>query len=143
MGSPEIIMSSASGTPTTRGRRCVPPAPGSRPSLISGKPIWTVFSRTAKVAGQRDFEPASQYRAMKRGHDGLLAAFQPQQHVVEQGRLRRLIHFPDVGARDEVTARSVQDDRLHGGIVIRLHNRLQQLLPAPDAKSHSPADCRS
>ena len=38
IGSPLLIMSSASGTPTRRGRRCVPPAPGSRPSFTSGKP---------------------------------------------------------------------------------------------------------
>ena len=35
-GSPLTIMLSAASTPTTRGRRCVPPAPGSRPSFTSG-----------------------------------------------------------------------------------------------------------
>ena len=38
-GSPETIMFSAVSRPTTRGRRCVPPAPGSRPSLTSGSAI--------------------------------------------------------------------------------------------------------
>ena len=32
------MTSSAFSTPTMRGRRCVPPAPGKRPSLISGRP---------------------------------------------------------------------------------------------------------
>ena len=35
-GSPQTIMSSAFATPTARGRRCVPPAPGMRPSRTSG-----------------------------------------------------------------------------------------------------------
>ena len=38
-GSPLTIMLSAVSTPTTRGRRCVPPAPGSRPSFTSGSAI--------------------------------------------------------------------------------------------------------
>ena len=36
-GSPLTIMLSATSTPSTRGRRCVPPAPGISPSLTSGK----------------------------------------------------------------------------------------------------------
>ncbi len=35
-GSPLTIMFSAVSTPSTRGRRWVPPAPGTRPSLTSG-----------------------------------------------------------------------------------------------------------
>ena len=38
-GSPVTIMFSAGSTPSARGRRCVPPAPGSRPSLTSGSAI--------------------------------------------------------------------------------------------------------
>ena len=37
-GVPERMTSSAFSTPMSRGSRCVPPAPGMRPSLISGKP---------------------------------------------------------------------------------------------------------
>jgi hypothetical protein len=35
-GSPLTIMFSAFSTPITRGSRCVPPAPGIRPSFTSG-----------------------------------------------------------------------------------------------------------
>ena len=35
-GSPDTIMLSAASTPITRGKRCVPPAPGIKPSLTSG-----------------------------------------------------------------------------------------------------------
>ena len=37
-GVPDRMTSSAVSTPTRRGRRWVPPAPGMRPSLISGRP---------------------------------------------------------------------------------------------------------
>ena len=38
MGSPLSINASAGAAPMSRGKRCVPPDPGSRPSRISGKP---------------------------------------------------------------------------------------------------------
>ncbi len=40
------IMASAFSTPTTRGRRCVPPAPGRMPSLTSGRPSRAVGQAT-------------------------------------------------------------------------------------------------
>ena len=39
-GSPLTIMLSAVSTPRTRGRRCVPPAPGMRPIFTSGSATW-------------------------------------------------------------------------------------------------------
>ena len=39
-GLPLIIMSSAGRAPISRGKRCVPPAPGSSPSLTSGRPTF-------------------------------------------------------------------------------------------------------
>ena len=39
-GSPVVIISIARSTPTRRGRRWVPPAPGMRPSLTSGRPSF-------------------------------------------------------------------------------------------------------
>ena len=38
IGSPPVIISSAFSTPTIRGSRWVPPAPGSRPIFTSGRP---------------------------------------------------------------------------------------------------------
>ena len=37
MVAPDTIMLSAVSTPTTRGRRCVPPAPGSKPIMTPGE----------------------------------------------------------------------------------------------------------
>ena len=45
IGSPPTIILTASSGPTARGSRCVPPAPGSRPSFTSGRP-----SRASLVA---------------------------------------------------------------------------------------------
>src|SRR5439155_18960530 len=46
IGSPLTIIWSAFSTPTTRGSRCVPPAPGRRPSLTSGRPKRAVLTPT-------------------------------------------------------------------------------------------------
>jgi hypothetical protein len=40
MGSPSEVITAACSIPTRRGRRCVPPAPGNRPSLTSGTPSF-------------------------------------------------------------------------------------------------------
>ena len=48
IGSPPTIILTASSGPTARGRRCVPPAPGSRPSFTSGRP-----SRASLVATRK------------------------------------------------------------------------------------------
>ena len=44
---PARMMSSPSWIPMSRGSRCVPPAPGKRPSWISGRPIEVTFSSLA------------------------------------------------------------------------------------------------
>ena len=41
-------MASASGNPTKRGKRCVPPHPGIMPNLTSGKPILVFGLSVAK-----------------------------------------------------------------------------------------------
>ena len=40
MGRPVVIMSIACANPASRGNRCVPPAPGSKPRLTSGNPTF-------------------------------------------------------------------------------------------------------
>ena len=46
IGSPLTIIWSAFCAPTTRGSRCVPPAPGRRPSFTSGRPKRAPFTPT-------------------------------------------------------------------------------------------------
>ena len=64
---------SASTMPSMRTVRVTPPPPGSRPSVTSGKPSWTLGSSTidAVVRGERDLEPAAERGAVDRGDDGL------------------------------------------------------------------------
>ena len=45
-GEPLVTMSSALAAPTMRGSRWVPPAPGSRPSLTSGRPSFAEGTAT-------------------------------------------------------------------------------------------------
>ncbi len=51
-GAPETIMLSAASTPMARGRRCVPPAPGSSPSFTSGS------ATCAPTAATRKWQPS-------------------------------------------------------------------------------------
>ncbi|MNC86066.1 hypothetical protein D3C83_16960 [compost metagenome] len=46
IGLPVVIIWIACAAPTTRGRRCVPPEPGNRPSFTSGRPISDLGSAT-------------------------------------------------------------------------------------------------
>ena len=46
LGLPEVIISTAFSAPTTRGRRWVPPAPGSKPRFTSGKPNLALATAT-------------------------------------------------------------------------------------------------
>ena len=81
---PVSAMSMALALPTARGRRCVPPAPGMMPSLISGWPNFALSAAmmkshiiassqpppsakplTAAITGLRMLRMVSQLRVMK------------------------------------------------------------------------------
>ena len=65
IGSPLTIISSAFSTPTTRGSRWVPPAPGRRPSFTSGSPQPRRLHADAVVAAPAP--PRARRRARCRG----------------------------------------------------------------------------
>ena len=70
-----VISCRACSTPMARGRRCVPPAPGMMPSLISGRPSWrTSLARHAVVAAERQLQPAAERGAIDGRHHRLAAA---------------------------------------------------------------------
>ena len=48
MKAPVVIICSACSTPTRRGSRWVPPAPGRMPSVISGSPSWRTSLATTR-----------------------------------------------------------------------------------------------
>ena len=89
MKAPVMISCSACSTPITRGRRCVPPAPGMMPSLISGRPSWrTSLRRDAVVAAERQLQAAAQRRAV----DGCNHRLGGGLDLVDQLRQERLLH---------------------------------------------------
>ena len=60
-----------------RAMRCVPPAPGNRPILISGRPSarLAVFGGDAVMAGERQLEAAAERGAVDRRDPRLAAGF--------------------------------------------------------------------
>ena len=64
---PVSTMSIAFALPTARGRRCVPPAPGMMPSLISGWPNFARVGGDDEVAHHRQLAAAAEREAGHRG----------------------------------------------------------------------------
>ena len=65
----------------SRGSRCVPPAPGMRPSCTSGKREHGLgmIARDAIAARERGLESAAETRAVNRGDDGNPQRFEPRE----------------------------------------------------------------
>ena len=70
-GSPETIMLSAVSTPSTRGSRCVPPAPGHQAELHLGQRDLRAGGGDAVVAAERELEAAAHATLCDRGDDRL------------------------------------------------------------------------
>ena len=87
-GRPDTIIVSAVSTPTSRGRRCVPSAPGMMPRFTSGQAELRAGDRHAVVAGHGHFEPAAERGAVDRHHHRLRALLDALQQVVHLGRAR-------------------------------------------------------
>ena len=100
--------------PIRRGARCVPPAPGIRPSCTSGRPSLAAATASAVVRRQRDLQPAAERGAVDRGDHRLAAGLDAVAHLGQRRRLRRLAEFADVGAGDEVAAGADDQHRGHG-----------------------------
>jgi hypothetical protein len=127
---PSLIAIIAACTPIRRVRRWVPPPPGKRPTLISGRPSW-IFESVgdhAVVTGQRQFEPAAQRQAVDRGGHGLAAGLERAQGAVQLpagiiGVLQRTAgehaagHVAEVGAGAEARGLARGQDRALDGVV--------------------------
>ena len=136
---PEVTISSACSTPTIRGRRCVPPAPGQQTEMHFRQAALRGRDCDAIVAAQRDFETAAERRPMDRCDDGFGRVLDRILGVVEAGALRRFAELGDVGAGDEGFAFADQHDRLDGAVVDRLPASPSRCLRAPPATVHSQA----
>ncbi len=104
IGSPDRIIGSAFSMPTRRGRRCVPPAPGIRPSLISGRPSRVPGAATRKWQPSVISSPPPSGVPCTAAMVGLATSSIVRDDVDQARRLRRLAELGDVGAGDEGAA---------------------------------------
>ena len=102
---PEKIISLARAGPTSRGRRCVPPAPGMMPKLDLRQAEFGVVGAHPEVTAQRQFQATAEGVAGDRGDRGLADLGDGGERRLQgRGALdRRLVvpvgHLLDVGAR--------------------------------------------
>ncbi len=82
-GAPVSSIWSATPRGRRRGSRWVPPAPGSRPSLISGTPRRASVGGDPEIARERELEPAAERGAVDGGDRRLRVLFEPIEDVGE------------------------------------------------------------
>ena len=111
-------MLSATSRPTARGRRCVPPAPGRRPSFTSGSATCAPGAGDPVVAGQRQLEAAAHGHAVDGGDDRLRRGLHGLDDGVQRGLGRHLgrPELADVGAAGEALSGADEHDRHDAGI---------------------------
>ena len=108
-----MISQAARPGPTSRGSRCVPPPPGSRPRRTSGKPT-TVGMGDPDVAGKRELEPAAEAVAVDRRDDRDRAGLDQVRGRLDPAggsSVGRVAEARDVHAgRERALALAAQDD---------------------------------
>ena len=96
-GVPERMALSVFSTPERRGKRCVPPAPGMRPSSIRASRA-SAEAQPCGVAHQGDFEAAAQRGAVDCRDHRLGTAFEGALDLGERRALRGFAKLGNVGA---------------------------------------------
>ena len=125
---PLVIILMASAAPTTRGRRCVPPEPGSSPQLHLRQAELALRQRDAVVAAEREFEPAAERETADRRDHRLAEGVLRVVDLRQRGRhvhLRR-VELADVGAAREGLRRADDHEGLHRGVGARLLDAVHQ-----------------
>ena len=115
-GAPETIIFSAFAGPTRRGRRTVPPAPGSRPSFTSGSPSFAPLSAMRKWQPSASSSPPPSAVPWMAATVGFSIALQRRDDVAQFRPLRRLAEFGDVGPGDEGAAGAGEHDGRDRGV---------------------------
>ena len=109
-------MLSAASTPMRRGRRCVPPAPGSSPSFTSGSARLRARA-SRRGSGRRARAPGRRpCRCRRSPRSRACCRSSTARSTREQVRLRvglRRAEFADVGAAGEALAGADHDHRAH------------------------------
>ena len=118
--------------PTTRVRRCVPPAPGMTPSLISGWPNFALSAAMMKSHIMASSQPPPSAKPGHRRDDRLAAladAVPGGDEVLEVGPgVALVLHLLDVGAGGEGLLRAGEDDAADAGIGLEAVERLVDLV---------------
>ena len=129
---PVRIISIAFDLPTARVRRCVPPAPGMTPSLISGWPNFAVSAARMKSHIIAISHPPPSAKPATAATMGLraFATFSHRRDEVAEERLGEglVLHFLDVGAGGERLLRAGQHDRADRGIGLEGFERRVEVL---------------
>ena len=141
IGLPVAHISSALPTPATRGSRCVPPAPGSSPSLTSGVPSFADWIGDAIMAAERDLEPAAERGAVDRRDDRLGAILDRVDDHRQPRLLRRLAELGDVGAGEEGLALAGDDDGFDAVVGLPPRRSHRPAPAGPRSTARSPAGC--
>ena len=130
-----MISSVARPGPTSLVRRCVPPAPGRRPSRTSGRPSSAPSARPseAEVAGERELEPAAERVAVDRGDRRLGQLGEAREDLLrEQRAVDSLrgdpLELVDVGAgHEDALERAADEHCARLGVGGELRGRRVQL----------------
>ena len=101
---PSAIMVSAARAGMSRGRRCVPAAPGMMPSLTSGSPRRVSRSATRKWHDEGKLQAAAKGGAVHGGDHRLRAGLGARDHLAQLRILKRLAELAHVGAGAEGAA---------------------------------------
>ena len=96
--------------PTRRGRRWVPPAPGMRPSLISGRPSRVPGAAMRKWQASVISSPPPSGVPNIAATTGFSIVFDLPVHIDQARALRRLVELGDVGAGNESAPGAGQHD---------------------------------
>ena len=122
--------------PTSRGRRWVPPPPGTSPSVTSGWPNFAFVHRDPDGASHRRLAAAAERKAIDRRDHRLAEVLDEIEDLLPEtaGLLRferrGMRELADVGARYEcLVAGAGQDDAAHCRVISRVLECRSQIRP--------------
>ncbi len=127
---------SARPFPTSRGRRCVPPPPGTSPELHFGLAELCALDGDPDGASHRRLAATAERKAIDCGDHRLAEVLDEIEDLLSEAAglfcvdRRGVRELADVGARDErFVAGSGQDDAAHRGVVPRIFESCSQVRP--------------
>ena len=129
IGSPDRIIGSAFSMPTRRGSRCVPPAPGMSPSLISGRPSRVPAAATRKWQPMVSSSPPPSGVPCTAAMVGFLMSSISEITSIRPGGCEGLPNSVMSAPATNVRPAPVTHDRFHARVVARLLEAFHQARP--------------